>query len=259
MKKSSILSIILLLSVASVWVACKKTTELHPYRNNYRLINFTKKTTRIDSVISDNYGFTYDIFSRVTMISHTTNRINASNFISYLTYRNDTVYDTTRFINGVVYSVDTFVTDLNGNFARVYMGGVLTRYGYLNDLLTRKEANDSVYNIFTSYNGNVTKQIPIRPNSDTASAKYDTTTYTYYTDQNNYPGDYFYLNDMARFGYCFIRNTNLINEIKTYSTRTVVDYTIDAYNRISKVHAVITDTARTTVTEDYDLQYEKYK
>jgi len=251
MNKSYLHFAVLIIISTFAFFACKKENDLHPYQNNYRIVNFTKKTTRTDSVINDNYGFTYDIFNRVVTISHTTNRINANNFISYLTYKNDTIYDTTRFVNGIVYSVDTFVTDLTGNIVATFMAGVAYRYNYLNDLLTRKTFANNDFLYYTSYNGNMIKQLP-------SKTGYDTIDYHYYTDLNNRPGDYFHLNDMARYGYSFRRNTNLIKDYLGPNDSVVVEYTIDAYNKISKVRAYNSNRVNTQL-EDYDIQYEKYK
>lgn len=250
-------AVLIILSIAA-FTACKKTHPLHPYPENQRLLNFTKTSTPYDKfgnpgiVINENFRFIYDVNNRVSQITHTTNAGLSNNLISNLTYRNDTIYDTTRFVNLTVKQVDTFITNLSGQITRTFINGAKVNYGYLGKVLSRKEMNDTNFIIYNSYNGNIIKSVSSLVDKATEE-------YTYYTDLPNRTGDYFQLENISRYGFNFMQNSNLIYTLKTPSSTSTFTYVIDADSKITKTTAKIVDTSKSYVISVYDLQYEVYK
>ena len=243
------------LVILSVFVisSCKKNHSLHSYPDNIRLLSFAKTTSYSNNttVINENYRFLYDVYNRVSQIIHTKND-GSSNKICYLTYKNDTIYDTTRYVNqSAVLEVDTFVVDSRGFITYTYMLGNVTSYSYLGNLLTHISSNSTSYT-YNSYNGNFTTAIP--GNATTVPLYY-----TFYTDQFNRTGDYLQLNSCLTYGFNFYQNNNLVRSIGYVYDTTKLTYVIDADNKITQTTAITTDTGYRKTTEVYDIQYETYK
>ncbi len=247
-------TVLIFISVA-LFSSCKKTHPLHAYPDNMRLLNFTKTTTTSTSptvIVYENYRFIYDGYNRVSQIIHTKND-GSSNLISNLTYKNDTIYDTTRYVNqSTLIEVDTFVTDQKGLISITYEPGLKTEYTYLGKLLTRKATSSTDYFTYTSYNANILKAT----NSLDANKNTDC---TYYTDKFNRVGDYLQLNGFLKYGFNFYQNDNLIWKLIYPNVTVNIDYVIDADNKITKTTALSVDAAGHTTTEVFDLQYEQFK
>jgi hypothetical protein len=201
----------------------------------------------------ENYRFYYDGFNRVNQITYTTNNPLLPNTQSNLTYTNDTIYDTIRYVSQAVKEVDTFITDLHGLITTTYIQGVLTNYSYYNQLLTRIDYPGSYYSLFTSYYGNFLKMQP-------SVATVPVVNYTYNIDMADRPGSYLHLLSMARYGFNFYHSNNLVRSIATPTTTNNLTYEIDADSKITRTTSVITDTGSAPLsTTIFDIQYEKYK
>lgn len=246
-------TVLIFLSVC-VFISCKKTHPLNPYPENVRLLSFTKSSTTPGSTsgLNETYRFVYDGYNRVVQITHTKND-GSSNLVTTLNYRNDTIYDTTRYMNlSTIVEIDSFITDKKGLISVTYEPGVTTTYEYSGKLLTRKSFSSSNYFFYTSYNSNFIK-------STSSVDPADNVQYTYYTDKFNRTGDYLQLNSFLKYGFNFFQNDNLVWKVIRSTDTTKLQYVIDADNKITRTTANIVDTFGNQRTEVYDLQYEIYK
>ena len=223
---------------------------------NKQFLRFTVLLTSYsdNSIVTDEvYRFAYDGFNRVSQVVHTKND-GSANTINTFTYRNDTIYDTTRYVNqSTVTEVDTFIVDSRGFIAITYLLGVQTTYSYLGNLLTRVAKSNVDYYTYNSYNNNFTKAVA------SLSTINPIVYYTFYTDLPNRPGDYLQLNSDLRYGFNFYQNSNLVRSIAYTFDTTKLTYVIDADSKITRTTAVTYDTAHRATTEVYDIQYEKFK
>lgn len=247
-------AVLIFISVA-LFSSCKKTHPLNAYPDRTRVLSFTRATSSSTNptIVYEIFSFNYDGFSRVRQITHSKND-GSANMISTLTYVNDTIYDTTRFVNqATVVQTDLFVTDKKGLITGTYeIGGTLnTLYTYEGKLMTHKVVSTGDDYTYTSYNYNLLK------GTDSHDALKNTS-YDYWTDKFNRPGDYLQITSFLKYGYNFYQNDKMIRSITTPFTTLTYDYVIDAYNKVTRTTAVTTDTARRTQTEVYDFQYETY-
>ncbi|MBC7553850.1 MAG: hypothetical protein H7257_07710 [Taibaiella sp.] len=247
------LPVLILLSVFTI-ISCKKTNTLNPYPNNYRLLNVTRTATPSLSslqIVNENYRFVYDNYNRVTQVVYTTNNAAASNTISYLTYVEDTIFKTTRFVNETLAEKDTFISDLRGHITKSYILGQVTKYAYLVNLLSRVDYNDTNYVNYTSYNGNFLAAV------SSLGPAYKGT-FEFFTDKPNRNGDYLQLLSMFKFGQNIYQNSSLVRNITVPGTIADITYVIDADNKVTKTTAVVTDSSGSYHTDVYQMQYETY-
>ncbi len=246
-------SVLIFISV-SIFISCKKTHPLHAYPDNMRINNFTRVTTTStsSSILNETFSFSYDGYNRVQKIIHVKND-GSSNLVSTLTYSNDSIFDTTRYVNlATIIEIDTFITDQKGLISVTHEPAGATSYDYIGKLVSRRTFSNGDNYLYTSYNANLLKATY---SADPAK----NIDYTYYTDKFNRPGDYLQITSFLKYGYNFYQNDNLIwHTVSPYQT-TTVDYVIDADNKITRTTAVIADTAGALKTEVYDFQYEQYK
>ncbi len=248
-----------------VLFSCKKTNSLNPYPSNVRLANYTKSIKRTTyptvPIYTENYRFVYNQVNQIAQIYFTTNDPAGGNYIAHLEYVGTRIYDTITSVSGSFIELDSFITDLKGNITTTYIGASKTGYSYDGNLLTRIDYGSS-YSIFTSYNGNFIKAV------SSLGDGYDED-YTYYTDQFNRIGDYFWLQSVSRYGLNLYKYSSLVRSYGSPTDSSQYSYTIDAYNKITQVVAINNDTFShnmigTTVvhpysdTEIYNLQYETY-
>ncbi len=243
----------------SGFLSCKKTNELHSYPENNRLLNFTKTYTAYSQPdYIDNYRFVYDGNNRVSQIIYTTNNPGLSNNISNFRYASDTIYDYITQVNGTLIELDTFITNTKGNIEATYIQGLRTGYQYFGKLVTRIDYPYGFYSNLTSYNGNF-----IREAFSTGSA--NDGVITYYTDLDNRPGDYLYLQAFSRYGLNIFQNSSLVKSLTYPFYKTTAEYVIDADRKITKTIATVQDTAHLPGTntliparkETYEIQYER--
>lgn len=257
-RRIAVMTIVAVVALA----ACKKESHpLNPNPGDQRLNSFSKLTTKYDRLnkqpilgyvpVKENYAFTYDLLGRINTITYTTNDVTVPNTISELTYKNDTIYDTIRYLNRAVKEVDTFITDYRGYVVRTHMLGKTTNYQYFGNLLSRVEYADTDYVTYRAYNNNFTRSVP------SVTSRGSETTYTVYTDLDNRVGDFFGLESLARYGYNFYMYKKLIRSQTTIGFSAYVDYKVDAYQRISqtRVAYLLAD----SVSVIYDIQYQDYK
>lgn len=252
MKRQSLTLLSLVLMVFVSILSCsKKTHELNPSLNNSRLLSVVKTSTSTTDTNSENYRFVYDGLGRVSEIFYTNNKLSVANTISHFKYVEDTVYKTITFVNLINVEIDTFITDLKGHVITSFIQGKVTNYTYFDNLLTSVRYDDTTSAIYTSYNNNFTQAL-----SSLGTAA--NSIYTYYTDLENRTGDYFHLQSMFKFGMNIYQNQNMIRTITEPTYSVACNYTIDAYRKVTRTFATITDTARLVpvINEEYMIQYE---
>lgn len=252
MKRQSLTLLSLVLMVFVSVVSCKKKThELNDYPANVRLLNVVKTSTSSVDTNSENYRFVYDALGRVSDIFYTNNKLSVANTINHFDYVSDTVFKTISFVNQIRVEKDTFITDLKGHVIKSYIQGKTVSYTYFDNLLTSVTYNDTNSAIYTSYNNNFTQAL-----SSLGAA--NNSTYTYYTDLENRIGDYFYLQSMFKYAMNLYQNQNMVRTITEPTYSVAASYTIDAYRKVTKVNATVTDTSRYVppVNEEYLVQYE---
>jgi hypothetical protein len=177
--------------------------------------------------------------------------MSVANTINHFDYAADTVYKTITFVNLINVEKDTFITDLKGHVITSYIQGKVTNYTYFDNLLTSVRYDDTTSAIYTSYNNNFTSAV----SSLGAAAN---STYTYYTNLENRVGDYFHMQSMFKFGLNIYQNQNMVRTITEPTYSVACNYTIDAYRKVTKVNATVTDTSRLVpvINEEYLIQYE---
>lgn len=255
MKRQSLtLSALVLMVFVSVVSCKKKTHDLNPYPANTRLLSIVKTSTSTADTNSENFRMVYDALGRISDIFYTNNKLSVANTISHFDYVGDTVYKTISFVNLIQVDKDTFITDLKGHILTAYAQGTVTNYTYFDNLLTSVRYNDTNSAIYTSYNNNFTQAL-----SSLGSA--NNSTYTYYTNLENRIGDYFYLQSIVKYAMNLYQNQNMVRTITEPTYSVSVNYTMDAYSKVTKVNATVTDTSRyvPAVNEEYLLQYEAKK
>ena len=255
MTKQFLRSTVLIILSVSVFFSCKKTHSLNPYPDNVRLLNFTKSTKYASGAptLNETYRFVYDGYNRVSQITHTKDD-GSQSLIKTLAYRNDTIFDTTRYLNlQNVQQTAFYITDQKGMIGVTYEPASTTTYDYIGKLVTKRAYSNSNYYTYTSYNYNLTRRV-------SSVDAVNNEEYSYYTDKFNRIGDYIQLNSFLQYGFNFYQNDNLIWKIKKVTGDISVDYDIDAYNKITKTTALVSDSAGHLLqTETYDLQYEIYR
>jgi hypothetical protein len=129
--------------------------------------------------------------------------------------------------------------------------------------VTHNPSNGGLTDVLSNYSGLPVTVMATGNGGGTASGYYPgniypTEAYTVYNNLAYRTGDYLQLQSFTLWGYSLYQNSNLVKSIINTGYTTTVSYTIDAYNKITQMRAVVTDSLSNTKTTVYNLQYEIY-